>query len=474
MQTGLALIPPAALLFLLIPALASSAPQPGLYCAQAHLDSATFDGRFAGAAFEDSPDDGPVDAGEFSLLARQGRLVMDQETSEVWVAKFAPLPNNTQDETALTDAQASGFRLAPGYRILVIPGGPETRFSGVAGNLSVAAASDPPHSYAPKASAQRPAMVVQGRDAIELAAQSGTITVQAPFTLVLWEANFTLAQQGRSEVVHTGATTQPFADPAPAGRHVQREAYFEVTDGTLTMPATAYVGEVSLRADGQTQLQDPEGTLPIKGTAIPAGARTLAMSGPFTAVMNTAQGKLAVAFDREPSQLVLDGTIVRSPDPVGHRGALAAWLAALAALGLMGAFVFRHQRKRRMGTVMRLIKEGNYADALALARRLGKRNEDARLAQATCLIQQKDFGQARALLEDHHAWSPAARPMQHYLLATVAGGQGRKQAATDLLVRCLVEAPALLMEALANPLLADVVKDALQQRTGAAGPESYA
>jgi hypothetical protein len=437
------------------------------------------------------------------LLAASGHLVVDEQTNKVWI-EGAPIPdpespksgsNESQIDYALKDAAVHDFRMGSGVRILVVPlGAAPLRVSGELEGATLSRSTTSDQTFTPRASTHRPALTVGAADSVQLQADSPSptsLTVAAPFLLVLWDTNVTLEDSNGTREVDTGEATQP----APAvgdlplqqgkniGSHVQREAYFQVDEGSLTVPLEhslqvfASSPRIAIR-DGWLQLEDPQGILPT-GSAVPVGSHSLRLSAPFTVGMDqTDRGTLGLSFQSLPAKAVLDGVTLQ---PARGTGALPLGFAlvALAGLSAAGGIHFSRSRFARKKHVLDSLLRGRHYDLALLAAKTivrGPYREDARLTEAVCLIHTKRFREAQGVLEGKRKWSAVSAAMRYYLLANAEAGQGRPGEAATALVECLARAPRFAAEARINPLLQGILETALAtvQRSVDEGWESYA
>lgn len=466
----------------LVPLVAGALPAaPGLDASAATLTAggvATLD--LAGLVIE-----GPAcgQAPVLAVTAARGVLEVDNETTALWVTPAVGTPReNTRESRPLAGAAADGFALHEGCRLLALPvPGSPLRATAALGAGHVGAPGASALAFEPRASFDRGRMeVAAGALPLEVA-QSGTLQVQAPFLLVAWEASFRVHDAGGTRSYRTGVDAEPVAPaPAPGQRHTQREAYLLVEEGSLGVSLTPgirpYAASLEVDvADGRLQLHDPAGTLPLRGSAIPAGSRLLELEG-ATVVLGPAGGRLGARLAGDPAAAYLDGVAVAPPPEPGLRA--APLLAVLGAAAVAAAVVLsaRARAERRMARLEELVAGRRYDEALALARRAQARRpdrEDARLAEATCLIQLSRFAEARLALGGP-GWQATSRPLREYLLASAEAGLGQTSLAVKHLTDCLLEAPAFAAEALANPLLAPALRQVLEARGSPSAGESYA
>jgi hypothetical protein len=416
-----------------------------------------------------------------SLTATQGTLEVDNETTSVLVTPAVGTPaNNTRETTALSGASVSAFDVREGCRIILLPAGAPLEATVALGPSQILSPARSALVFEPRASFDRDRMEIPAATLPMEPTQPAILTVQGPFLLVVWESSFLLHDVNGTRSVQTGAEAQPLAGPAPAQRQIQREAYLHVEQGALHAsldPGTRFYAR-SLELDvhtGWLQLHDPEGTLPIRDSPIPAGSRLLELESPTTTGLAALGFRLDTAIEKEPPKVILDGVAVMTgPTPDMSQAWVLGTIGVAAVAGAVVVLARVHAR-RRMLQLERLLAQQRYDEALALARKAqsGWSREQARLTEATCLIQLSRFGEAHDALAGDR-WSPTSGPLRDYLLANVEAGRGHPALAVLHLTACLLKAPAFAGEALANPLLAPVVRQVVEGSRPPFAGESYA
>ncbi|MHB1260103.1 MAG: hypothetical protein ACYC2H_00160 [Thermoplasmatota archaeon] len=469
-----------ALLILLPVAGLASSGADGLSATSATLTGdASAQADLAGLAIE-----GPActKALSLSLTATQGTLEVDHETTSVWIPPSVGTPaNNTRETTPLSKASISGFDVREGCRILGLAApGSALRATATLGATQFQPPAANGLTFEPRASFDRDRMEIPAATLPVEPTQPSTLTIQGPFLLVVWESSFLIHDANGTRTVQTGAESQPLAGPTPAQRQIQREAYLHVEQGALHVSiepgVRLYANSLDLDVrTGRLQLHEPEGTLPLGNSPIPAGSKLLELESPTTANLVPRGSRLGTNIQDKPPRVILDGVAVMTEPTPDMR---QAWLLGTIGVAVVaGAVVIlaRVRARRRMTQLEKLLAEQRYVEALALARKTqsGLSREQARLTEATCLIRLSRFGEAHEALAGDR-WSPTSSPLRDYLLANVEAGRGHPALAVRHLTACLLKAPAFAGEALANPLLAPVVRQVIQANQPPFSGESYA
>ena len=413
------------------------------------------------------------DAEMFVVDVQRGTLDIDTETIDIWSNGIGLTPaNHTTENRSLIGSRLDGFSFQYKYRLFVVPLGKTQVIADAGGSdLEVSKASN--MSFQAQASPSRPPTNLAIASTIRATSVSLTsIEILGPFRLGLYGGNFTLTDGNGSSTVQTGQTDgSAGAVPRPvASRHVAREAYITVELGSMTLPlgstVPVFLQEAGLNmTTGTIGLSNPQGTLPLDGSRIPDGARVLGLDAPVNLVLTKADNEdVSVSFLRAPASVDLDGRTIR---PTGPSSSLVLFPFLAIGTVLAGAILFsRAQLGRRLHALDRLVKARQFDRALAVARRIRRlrpRQPDALVAESLSLLQTKQYAQAAGVLEED-GWTTALDPLRDYLRAMAASGQGRRSDALRWLKRCLRDAPDMVADVIANPLLADMAALAVPRR----------
>ncbi|MCA1818766.1 MAG: hypothetical protein LC620_01715 [Halobacteriales archaeon] len=401
------------------------------------------------------------------IRATVGTMQVDQE-QYVRSAGIGLTPaNRTTSTQNLRQAVASGFDLHAKNRILILPANGQTGIHAELAKAQWQAALPGTSDYTPWASRSRPHINIDRTAAISHAQDAGVVTVEAPFRIVAWGADFTLTSPAGKKAVSTGSSGEMLAPGLE--QHTEREAFLDVQAGNVTFPLAGqtevYVANLALSVSaGAIILQNPAGSLPFGSAAVPAGAKELRLDAPFATQLAANGQSLAVAFTVPPSEAAVDGAVIRPPGGE-NLWILMVGIMVVAALPA-GAVAVRQMRHRgRLRSLDRSMTSKHFEEGLAQAKVIRRRrptNPDALVAESLGLIQTERFTEAIAVLEQP-GWTTSLEPLRNMMRAAAQVGLGQRDRALECLASCLRQAPDLAFEAAASPLLAGLVREAQQR-----------
>lgn len=417
----------------------------------------------------------PTDLQSFHVEGNFGGIIAS--SSSQYVVNGARLDETVTTEQDI-DVPAGHLEVASsaeGVRIIVVP----RQATLAATNLDAILApylEDITHETRTQA---RPPLTLPTTNSLAISPIGGTLEIKGTFMVMIYAANLTLTSSTTTQHYTTGLETRPYAQsPIPGTRGIeattQREAYLEVTDGTLTLALdsqwTAFIRDPVINAaSGTITLKQAQGTLDIN-QGITLTGQDAAFTGNIQYAPRTqSPGSLTGELQGTPKTLQIDGSQITLPQP---QDASTAWLVTIAALAIVlaAAYVsYRTTASRGLQSLERLLNQGQYQKAATRATRLmwlPRAHEDAVVAQAVAWMKLGQVSKAKAAINTPPRGRDRTRPGRLYVRARIASLEGNPQDAKQYLAECLLLAPNYLIEALADPVLGPLVKDVKAELAG--------
>lgn len=395
----------------------------------------------------------------FTVQASAMAGTVEHSERALVVAGAALLPANEGS----TPIQASavhlrGISVDGDARILVLAR-PEEATAALAGPVHVAPAArgDGAPSYVPRASSTRAPLEFPAVPALDVRAEAAQeVHVRGSVLFVISGVDLQLDTEDGPMDVRTRREVEPVGPGAQ--RVVSKEAFLEMSDVDLALPAGFLLLGSAVLEGGDWILSGASGSLRVAGPDIALDNQDVQLRGPDgLALEPSGEAALDVDFFGAVVGVTVDGQAVAmptSPSPT-----LAWGSGALAAI-LVAAALHIAQGRRRFARMDGAMDRRDYGTALALARRFGlhpRLAQDAALAQAICLLALGEPAAALAGLDSRGHWAVHQRPTRDFLAARAEAALGRAEAAGRRLGASLAANPALLSEAHADPVLAPLL-----------------
>ncbi len=457
-----------ALLFLLTPSV--QAAQLGQLSTSSILTSGTnLDGTFAGAIIET---DSFVD---LSTLQVHGDFdgAIDVDESQVAVGPFFLTETQTrQEEIHAQNATFTATSSSEGLRIIVKPLEARASANQLTATLLTKATTTPFETR----SISRPPSELPTEQSLEAKPVLGQLSMTGTFELLVYGANFTLERNGQTTTYQTGQQREPYGpamlpgSAAPAAA-TQREAVITVTGELSVLLSTnwqLYIQEPTLNtASGSFTLQQATGNL--EATKQPVQEQDVHVAGDVSYAPLIGDQTFSGQLNGHLSTLTIGGKAVPLPSE-GSGTVWWLWALGILAAALLSYGAYSVTATRGLRSLEQYLQQEKYEAAIKRSTKLmwmPRTAEDAVVVQAVAWLKLNRVSEAKAILATKPRGRDRVRPGRLYLRARIAGIEGNVQEAKQQLLNCLLLAPNYLVEALADPILAPLVKDVQSEMAGA-------
>jgi len=372
--------------------------------------------------------------------------------------------NDTQGPYPFAEALVSTQAVRGLYTLMVVPqAGARVDVTAPAGLLQASPHSDVRQNQ--HIQGTQPPLQARVGDALLLTAPAAVqMSVQGNFDVALWDWDVVVQSPGGGRNLPSGPWTADVVAPAGVqvlGRGGANETYLHVENGTLslTLPqapdSSVFLGPTSI--EGTLTLTGAHGTLEGQaGTQEVSG--TLRLDGAHATTMADA-GAVALILSEPPAGGDLNGKSLAFAAP----GRSTSWLlfAPLLAIVPVAGAAWGRSGRRRLRLAQAAMDDADYEGALAASERLvssRRHRVGAAPLRTIAFLRLGRLQEAERLLAEDGLWPGPAQATRDYLSAHATAVLGLEAQARSHLAACLARDPGFRAEAMANPVLANLVR----------------
>ena len=332
---------------------------------------------------------------------------------------------------------------------------------------------------------------------VEFDSNWGTITLQGDFAIHLMESSWIISDLDGDHEYKSGREEEPYVpgQPQPPTGHVgtthDRDTYFYVTNGTLTLTSVDqgnleyFLSEWSADIPEGIELTNTKGTVVQDKVTRQLDNSTIYLPGPVSFMDGAANDDVLTFTAKTPSDTVyVDGVKLDkltpeepNPDPstttVVRQGP-ESWLIPSFAAFLVGALLVGIRFQKPFWYVRWQMRRGKHGFVTQNAPRFfskAKQRKRAVMMHALALLGIGRFEEATEFLFTLIGDDCPDQPTWDYMTSMALAGSGEFQEALHHLDRCLKSAPQYIEDVQANPLLMRLLHD---QESPNEDPVSYA